>query len=529
MGLVQETLDYLGEIEQKSEQRQPRRSRLLSPRRALLWLVRLLEQRPLATSAVASLVFFSMYRYYRSYSSGSYDALSLVMLLLALIAIVGVNFVRGQLRYALYTSAAAVSAGLVAVTALNVVFGDGTALGWATFSSNLFHALRATVVFVAFFSVAAVLGAFYKHTRQAAAESSLDRLSLLKRTLHLREQLSVPGEGANRDMRYRQTLRFVRNHWKLFAVGVGALLFCVRIIIGITIGYPDDVPSTLQISTYLLSIMMVMSAYPVVGFAAGSPFNGMVAGALTFAALLLGRQFLTPDTLAASVRASIDSFPWAGYAFPMAMLMSWVGGAGARVHDEQGKQKMIEESDQAAVVAEIARLSGLLGMSSSEVTCMVTDVVQSTRMKREANPLAVEISFREYMNFVRREVTRHGGAVQSIAGDGVVAEFSSPESAFTAARQIQTLMPEFNRTANRLGIPFRIRIGLHLGSVHGDLEQVSFTEVIDVAAHIEKKAPPGGIVVTEPVRDALADQTFVELAETVDGHRVYFAQSPTLD
>jgi class 3 adenylate cyclase len=279
----------------------------------------------------------------------------------------------------------------------------------------------------------------------------------------------------------------------------------------------------------LLTIMLVMFAYPVVGFASGSPRNGLLAGLITFAALILGREFLTPEALTSPALASIDAFPWAGLALPLSLLMAYVGGAGAKVYDQQDKERMMGEGDQAAVVAEIARLSGLLGMSSSDVTCMMVDVVQSTRMKREVNPLAVEIAFREYTSFIRREVTRHGGAVQSIAGDGVVAEFSSPASAFAAARQIQTSMPEFNNTANTLGLPFRLRIGLHSGSVHGDLEQVGFTEVIDVAAHIEKKAPPGGIIVTEPVREALADREFVELAETVDGLRVYFATNPTFD
>ncbi|MEO7454359.1 MAG: adenylate/guanylate cyclase domain-containing protein [Fimbriimonadales bacterium] len=526
-GLVQETLDYLGEIERKAPPKD--RTRLFSPRAGIMSLLRLLEQRPLATSAVTSLVFFSMYRYYRTYSAGGSDTLALLLLLFALLAIVAVNFVRGQLRYALYTSAAAIGAGLVAVTLLNLIFGDGTALAWANFSSNLFHALRSTLVFVGFFSLAAVLGAFYRQTRLAAAESSLDRLDLLKKTLNLRERLNMPSDRARNDMRYRSALRWVRNHWKLFAIGIGAFLFCVRIVIGVTIGYPESVPTTVQISAYLLSMLLVLSAYPVVGFVGGSPRNGILAGLLTFATLTLAREFLTPEALAYSARASVDAFPWAGYAFPLAMLMSWVGGAGARVHDQQDKDRMVASSNQAAVVAEIARLSGLLGMARSEVTCMVVDVVQSTRLKREANPLAVEISFREYTSFIRREVTRHGGAVQSIAGDGVVAEFSTPLSAFAAAREIQTAMPEFNNTLNTLNLPFRLRIGLHSGSVHGDLEQVSFAEVIDVAAHIEKRAQPGGIVVTEAVMDSLDDQEFIEIAETVDGQRVFYAQYPTLD
>jgi class 3 adenylate cyclase len=521
--LVRETLAYLGEIEKKQRQR----TTLFSPRAAVMWFVRLLEKRPLATTAMACLVFFSMYRYYRSFAAGDTDGLAVCMLFAALTTILAVNFVRGQLRYALYTSGAAVGASLLAILIQNAILGSGTS--WDTFVTTAFHALRSTLVFIGFFSVAAVLGAFYRQTRNAAAEGGLDRLELLKRTLLLRDRLSVPSGAGKKDLRHRSSLRFFRSRWVWVAFATGLLLFGVRLVTGMTVGYPAQAATTLQIAVYLLTLMLVMSAYPVVGFISGSPRNGILAGAITFATLVAGRIWLTPEHLTSSALVSMDTFPWAGYAFPMVMLMSWVGGAGAKVFDQQERERMIEESDHAAVVAEIARLSNVLGMSRSEITCLVVDVVQSTKMKKEANPLAVEVSFREYTSFVRREVVRHGGAVQSIAGDGVVAEFGSPVSAFAAARQIQSLIPDFNRTSNTLRLPFRLRIGLHSGSVHGDLEQVSFAEVIDVTAHIEKEAPAGGIMVTQPVRDALPDEAFAELAETIDGNRVYIAQQPTND
>jgi len=524
--LIKETLAYLDEIAKPPLEK---RTRSLSPRRILLWFFKLIEVRPLATSAVATFAFFMMYRYYHSYAAGSTDAFAMLFLLFALGTLVTVNFMRGQLRYALLTSAVAVCAGLASVTALNAVLGEATALKWPDFVEYAFGALRSMVVLTAFFSIAAVLGAFYRHNRLAEAETKLDRLDMLKRTVHLRERLAMPSIAAKSELRYRTLLRKFRNRWVFFAIGVGAGLFGVRLLTGITVGYPGHYPTTMQISVYLLTLILVMAAYPIVGFVSGAPRNGLFAGVITFLVLAAGRAWLTPSELTHSALVSLDTFPWAGYAFPLGMLMSWVGGAGAKVHEQHDKERMIEASDQAAVLSEIARLSHALGMATAEVTCMVVDVVHSTRMKKEANPLAVEISFREYTAFVRREVSRNGGAVRSVAGDGIVAEFESPIAAFAAARQIQTLIPEFNRSANTLTVPFRLRIGLHSGEVHGDLAQVSFAEVIDVAAHIEKESPAGGVIVTEAVRGALADEDFIELANTIDGQRLFIAQQPTED
>jgi class 3 adenylate cyclase len=524
--LIRETLAYLEEIAQPPPEK---RTRSLSPRRLFLWFFRLIEARPLATSAMATFAFFMMYRYYHSYAAGSTDALAMLCLLFALGTLVAVNFLRGQLRYALMTSALAVGAGLASVTVLNAMLGDGTALAWPNFIENAFNAMRSMLVLIGFFSLAAVMGAFYRHNRLAEAETKLDRLDMLKRTVHLRERLTMPSIAARSELRYRTLLRKFRSRWMLFAAGVGAGLFGVRLLTGITVGFPGHFPTTLQVSVYLLTLILVMGAYPIVGFVSGAPRSGLFAGLITFLVLAAGREWLTPSQLTNSALVSLDTFPWAGYAFPLGMLMAWVGGAGAKVHEQHDKERMIEASDQAAVLSEIARLSHALGMATAEVTCMVVDIVHSTRMKREANPLAVEISFREYTSFVRREVSRKGGAVRSVAGDGIVAEFESPEAAFAAARQIQTLMPEFNRTANTLSMPFRLRIGLHSGEVHGDLAQVSFAEVIDVAAHIEKESPAGGIIVTEPVRVALPEEDFVELANTMDGQRLFIAQQPTED
>jgi class 3 adenylate cyclase len=107
--------------------------------------------------------------------------------------------------------------------------------------------------------------------------------------------------------------------------------------------------------------------------------------------------------------------------------------------------------------------------------------------------------------------------------------FSDCKSAFTAARRIQTDLDRFNREVNRLSMPFRLRIGLHVGQVVGDLDEVEFTEVIDIAAHIQDAAPIAGIAASDAVVASLVEDEFVPLAKEIDGHKVHLALNPTED
>jgi class 3 adenylate cyclase len=119
--------------------------------------------------------------------------------------------------------------------------------------------------------------------------------------------------------------------------------------------------------------------------------------------------------------------------------------------------------------------------------------------------------------------------VHSTAGDGAVVAFPSCTEGFAAAKRIQTDIEDFNRETNRLGSPFRLRVGLHVGRVAGELEKVQFTEVIDIAAHVQTVAPVGGIAMTELVAEQLGGEPAVQLKDPVDGHTVMLVLNPTVD
>lgn len=152
------------------------------------------------------------------------------------------------------------------------------------------------------------------------------------------------------------------------------------------------------------------------------------------------------------------------------------------------------------LLRQLVDLQDKLRSGEQSMTFLSLDVVGSTQMKALTDPLNVEFTFTEYHNFVDTIVKRYGGRVHSTAGDGVTCAFPHPQQAYGAARNIQAGLIEFNQFRNRIGVPVTLRAGIHTGAViaptPGDIQSLNFAHVIDVAAHLQKCAPPGGVAVS---------------------------------
>ena len=89
-----------------------------------------------------------------------------------------------------------------------------------------------------------------------------------------------------------------------------------------------------------------------------------------------------------------------------------------------------------------------------------------------------------------------------LTGDGGLVEFGSAVDALAAAIDFQQSMVEANRDQpDDKAIVFRI--GLHLGDVIVEGDDI-YGDDVNVAARLETEAPPGGIVVSRAVREAVA-------------------------
>ncbi|MEP0766889.1 MAG: adenylate/guanylate cyclase domain-containing protein [Fimbriimonadia bacterium] len=183
-------------------------------------------------------------------------------------------------------------------------------------------------------------------------------------------------------------------------------------------------------------------------------------------------------------------------------------------------------TDRQEMLRQLYELQDRLRQGTQNATFLSVDVVGSTQMKLGADPLAVEYSFGAYHQVVGQIVRECGGQVHNTSGDGITAVFDLPERALSAARAIQRAVPKLNAEQNRLATPFSVRCGIHSGAVvapHGDLRGVEFAHVIDIAAHLQKAAPPGGIVISEgcaaEVHDPLLRLGLIEtVVEGVSAH-----------
>jgi class 3 adenylate cyclase len=159
------------------------------------------------------------------------------------------------------------------------------------------------------------------------------------------------------------------------------------------------------------------------------------------------------------------------------------------------------------LLRQLVDLQERLKSGEQSLTFLSVDIVGSTRMKETADPLSVEFTFNEYHTFVEMITEKHGGRVHSTAGDGMTCAFDHPQQAYAAARNIQTGIIELNTFRNKIGTPLVLRCGLHTGTVvaptAGDIKSVNFAHVIDIAAHLQKVCPPGGIAVSEPAASYL--------------------------
>jgi class 3 adenylate cyclase/TolB-like protein len=105
--------------------------------------------------------------------------------------------------------------------------------------------------------------------------------------------------------------------------------------------------------------------------------------------------------------------------------------------------------------------------------------------------------------------TRRGGRVVRLKGDGSLIEFASAVDALAAAIDFQQTMIDVNHDEPEdKAIVFRV--GLHLGDVIVDGDDI-YGDAVNVAARLETEAPPGGIVVSRAVREAVTGRLKVSL------------------
>jgi class 3 adenylate cyclase/TolB-like protein/Tfp pilus assembly protein PilF len=172
-----------------------------------------------------------------------------------------------------------------------------------------------------------------------------------------------------------------------------------------------------------------------------------------------------------------------------------------RARDEAGKRAMPSEDEmQPPFVGRLA-------------TVLVADVVGYTaRMERNAR--ATLTALFECRTLITDLVVSAGGAVVDTPGDFLLALLPGPNEALESAIAVQAALRDRNRNCeDAYRAEYRIGIGLgHVFDHGGDV----LGEAVNVASRLQALAPPGGIVISGPVRERVVSTSplrFQDLGE----------------
>jgi class 3 adenylate cyclase len=391
------------------------------------------------------------------------------------------------------------------------------------------------MIYTSLAAMCSVGGGYVRIRRSERAIERMSRQELLERYYQLQAKLepyprSDPGRRTFLDATIFQEFR---KHPVLFAAIASVLVYIVQVLaVGLTSkpetvwGQSNSPPIAVLFSTIISITMLVLSI--LMAFSC-KRFSTALAATAAFFLVGVPLELVPIGIFGPSYFArNYHVLQWSIHVGQI-FLIAVGSRVGALVEERAAKDRKIDQNDPAAVLAEMVRIQWRLSTGASLVCVLVVDAAKSSEMKAGSDPLDVEYSFREYQEWLEAICSRYGGRVHATAGDGAVIYFTDCETAFNASRTIQTDLARFNTEINRLAKPFKLRIGLHVGNVSGNLDEVEFTEVIDIAAHISDMSTVGGVAVSEAVATLVQYANFIPLREPVDGQTVLLAANPTVE
>ncbi len=150
------------------------------------------------------------------------------------------------------------------------------------------------------------------------------------------------------------------------------------------------------------------------------------------------------------------------------------------------------------------------------------DVAGSYLMKAESNrPEFIIVSFERWRAWITVVIEEFDGMVLNSNGDELMCFFESTARCVDCGRSILDRLDAFNDEQNALPSPFRLRIGIHTGSSLVDKKRgVAYSEVLDIAGHLQKDATENGILISESTFRALPEEAPFEPAGQLEREKI---------
>ncbi len=137
---------------------------------------------------------------------------------------------------------------------------------------------------------------------------------------------------------------------------------------------------------------------------------------------------------------------------------------------------------------------------------VLADVVNYSRMMSADEIGTLRTLQKHRSELIDPLVARHFGRIVKSMGDGLLIEFSSVLEAVNCSVAIQRGMEVRNQAVETGTSFFQFRIGIHLGDIIVENDDI-FGDGVNVAARIETAAEPGGIALSDDAYRQVRDRT----------------------
>lgn len=116
-----------------------------------------------------------------------------------------------------------------------------------------------------------------------------------------------------------------------------------------------------------------------------------------------------------------------------------------------------------------------------------------------------------FVELMQPAISKRGGRVVKLMGDGLLAEFPSVVEAVQCAVEMQSQLALHERDQERER-SIRLRVGINIGDVVVDGDDI-LGDGVNVAARLESLAEPGGICISRAARDQIRDKLEIGLED----------------
>ncbi|WP_179273951.1 adenylate/guanylate cyclase domain-containing protein [Rhodococcoides fascians] len=137
--------------------------------------------------------------------------------------------------------------------------------------------------------------------------------------------------------------------------------------------------------------------------------------------------------------------------------------------------------------------------ADGDIVVMFSDIEGSTARNEELGDRGWVKLLEKHNKLIRKHVDDHGGHVVKSQGDGYMIAFSDPAEAVRCGVEVQEALLMNPDRWDRI----RVRMGIHVGSSVRRGDDL-FGLNVAMAARVANQAEGGEILVSEPVRDAIA-------------------------